>query len=158
MLKDNPEQSDRAVAKLAHVDHKTVASVRVAATQANGEIPHKPERTEADGRKARGRKPKTDPTPAAQGVKALPTATSPKSSAEPKVPALRIRDEWVVATGKELNRDFDGTVEAIGKMLGDCRAKADALSVVRRAQLLAPIANMLGPRRVLTTAAPARDA
>src|SRR5262249_54383316 len=86
--------------------------------------------------------------------KVAPAATSPKTPAEPRVPASRIRDEWVVATGKELNRDFDGTVEAIGKMLRDCRAKADALSEVRRAQLLAPITKVLGPQRVLNTATP----
>src|SRR5262249_50204466 len=154
LLKANPEQSDRAVAKLARVDHKTVASVR--AEQANGEIPHKPERTEASGRKARGRKPKTDQTPAAQGGKAPPTATSPKSSAEPKVPASRIRDDWVNATGKELNRAFHGTVQAFGKLIGERKAKADELSQFCREQLLEPIAKALaGPQRVLGPATPA---
>jgi hypothetical protein len=55
VLDAKPELSDRAIGKLAKVDHKTVADVR---SKANGEIPHK-DRTEAPGRKARGRKPGT---------------------------------------------------------------------------------------------------
>jgi ParB-like chromosome segregation protein Spo0J len=58
LLKADPGKSDRQVAKTAKVDHKTVASVR-RGSAANGEIPHKGDRTEASGRKARGRKPGT---------------------------------------------------------------------------------------------------
>jgi ParB-like chromosome segregation protein Spo0J len=57
LLKADPGKSDRQVAKTAKVDHKTVASVR-RESAANGEIPHKGDRTEASGRKARGRKPR----------------------------------------------------------------------------------------------------
>jgi ParB-like chromosome segregation protein Spo0J len=49
-LKDNPERSDRATAKVASVDHKTVAAVRTA-LQATGEIPQLTKRTGQDGRK-----------------------------------------------------------------------------------------------------------
>jgi hypothetical protein len=55
LLRSKPERSDRQTAELAQVDHKTVSKVRTG-LRANGEIPHK-ERTEASGRKARGRKP-----------------------------------------------------------------------------------------------------
>jgi hypothetical protein len=48
-----PELSDRAIAKSASIDHKTVAAIR----KANGEIPHNAKRVEESGRKARGRKP-----------------------------------------------------------------------------------------------------
>jgi hypothetical protein len=41
-------------------DHKTVAAVRKK-KQANGETPHKAERTETSGRKARGRKVNAEP-------------------------------------------------------------------------------------------------
>jgi hypothetical protein len=60
LLTETPQRSDRETAKIAKVDHKTVAAVRVQAV-ANGEIPHRPaeERIEATGRKARGRKPGT---------------------------------------------------------------------------------------------------
>ena len=56
VLKAKPELSDRAIAKQVKADGKTVAKVRT--EQANADIPHKTERTEASGRKARGRKPK----------------------------------------------------------------------------------------------------
>jgi ParB-like chromosome segregation protein Spo0J len=46
LLKAKPELSDREIAKMVGVDHKTVAAVR---REANGEIPHKPEQREADG-------------------------------------------------------------------------------------------------------------
>jgi hypothetical protein len=56
LLKVQPTKSDRAIAKTAKVDHKTVAAIRAKA-EAGGEIPHKDaDRTEASGRKARGRK------------------------------------------------------------------------------------------------------
>ena len=56
VLKAKPELSDRAIAKQVKADHKTVAKVR-AKKKPNGELPHK-DRTEASGRKARGRKAK----------------------------------------------------------------------------------------------------
>jgi len=72
------------------------------------------------------------------------------------VPASRIRDDWVNATGKELNRDFHGTVQAFGKLIGERKAKADELSQFCREQLLEPIAKALaGPQRVLGPATPA---
>ena len=46
--------SDRAVAQMVSFDHKTVKAIR---QEAYGEIPHKDDRVEATGRKARGRKP-----------------------------------------------------------------------------------------------------
>lgn len=53
-LKRDPSQSDRSIAKKAKVSHPTVAKAR---REANGKCFHKPGRTEATGRKARGRKP-----------------------------------------------------------------------------------------------------
>lgn len=57
LLKANPEQSDRRVAKTTGVHHETVAAVRDD-LEVNGEIRHKADRKEESGRKARGRKPK----------------------------------------------------------------------------------------------------
>jgi hypothetical protein len=51
-----PELADRAIAKLANIDHKTVAAIRKEIL-ANGETPHSTERIEKTGRRARGRKP-----------------------------------------------------------------------------------------------------
>jgi len=49
-----PALSDRAVARMVCFDHKTVRAIR---QETYGEIPHKNDRVEASGRKARGRKP-----------------------------------------------------------------------------------------------------
>lgn len=64
-LRQQPELTDRAIARLvnieiegvpsAHVAHATVAAVRKEAEE-NGSVPHTTERFELDGRKARGRK------------------------------------------------------------------------------------------------------
>jgi hypothetical protein len=55
LLKAKPEASNVSIAKQVRVDDKTVASVR-RDLESNSEIPNKP-RVEANGRKARGRKP-----------------------------------------------------------------------------------------------------
>jgi hypothetical protein len=55
LLIADPGKSNRQVAKAAGVHHETVAAVR-GDLEANGEIRHCTERTEASGRKARGRK------------------------------------------------------------------------------------------------------
>jgi hypothetical protein len=59
----NPEQSDRAIAETAGVDHKTVAVVRQEKI-ATGEIPQLPKRKGKDG-KTRKQKAKPKPKPAA---------------------------------------------------------------------------------------------
>jgi hypothetical protein len=60
LLKAKPEASNLAVAKQVKADDKTVAAVRHE-LEANSEIPNKPARVEASGRKARGRKPGSKP-------------------------------------------------------------------------------------------------
>jgi hypothetical protein len=169
LLRANPSRSNRSVAAEVKLDDKTVAAVRKEA-EARSEIPHVEIRADTKGRSQPATKPKALSSSAeattaelnsagSVSVKAAPTATSPKTPAEPRVPASRKREEWIAVTAQELNRDFDGTVEAIGKMLGDCKAQADRLSEVRRTQLLAPIAKALaGPQRVPSTATPTGSA
>ena len=55
LLAAKPDQSDRQTAKLAKVDHKTVATVRKE-QEARGEIPHVEARTDTKGRKQPARK------------------------------------------------------------------------------------------------------
>src|SRR5262249_3283051 len=55
LLKIDPTQSDRAIAKQANTHGHAVAKVRKE-EEANANISHKKERVEASGRKARGRK------------------------------------------------------------------------------------------------------
>jgi hypothetical protein len=56
LITARPELTDHAIAKLASIDHKTVATIRKEIL-ANGETPHNAKRVEKTGRKARGRKP-----------------------------------------------------------------------------------------------------
>jgi hypothetical protein len=70
LLIARPELADRAIAKLAGVDHKTVAAIRKKIL-ANGGTPHNAERVEETGRKARGRKP------GQTNVKAMPVTEAP---------------------------------------------------------------------------------
>jgi hypothetical protein len=56
-----PEKSNRQIAEMAKVDHKTVASVR-AKKEARGEIPHVEARTDKKGRKQQAHKPRPRPT------------------------------------------------------------------------------------------------
>jgi hypothetical protein len=97
MVEAQPALSDRAIAKMAGVDHKTVKALRQE-INANGEIPHNRDRVETTGREARGRKPgqsskaaiakPVDVIPAAQHgdkLPAVPIAVSfkPKPTAAP---------------------------------------------------------------------------
>jgi hypothetical protein len=97
LLQAKPELSDRAAAKMVGVDHKTVGSVRATC---NGEIPHKPDRTEASGRKARGRKPK--PSTAAE-IQQLRNIEPLADSSDDEI--CRVWDEfcraWVTAPKAE---------------------------------------------------------
>lgn len=109
LVKEDPGRSDRATAKIAHVDHTTVASVR-AKVEANGGIHHKPERTEASGRKARGRKP---------GTRRL--SASPPRPSEPKpagpTPAQR-RDMDVTQFCRWFEAKPKATLADFGRLIG----------------------------------------
>ena len=90
-LERDPAQSDRAIAKKAKVDHKTVAKARA---KANGDDPHKTERKEASGRKARGRKPVT--------LEGTAVTTNPRRP----VPSIRRRDEKGVVEMVRWNTEY----------------------------------------------------
>jgi hypothetical protein len=61
VLRAMPEKSDRQIAEMFKVDHKTVASVR-AEQEACGEIPRVEARTDSKGRRQPARKPPPEPT------------------------------------------------------------------------------------------------
>jgi hypothetical protein len=167
LLRAAPNRSNRSVAAEVKLDDKTVAAVRKEA-EARSEIPHVENRADSKGRSQPATKPKaasigaeaTAEPKSASAVswipKTTPTATSPKTPAEPRVPASRKRDEWVAATADQLRSDFDGTVEAFGKMLGDYQAQAAKLSKVRREYLLGLFVKALAePQSALSPVAPA---
>jgi hypothetical protein len=125
MLKRRPELSDRAIAKMAQVDHHTVAHVRGAA---NGELAHTTgdtaaeiadtvavpapalERREATGRRARGRKPdsgrkatraKTPKVTGKLSVTCDPAEITTALTLLPFVTAIEVVVDW----HKKLNED-----------------------------------------------------
>ena len=67
VLVAQPALSDRAVAQMVGFDHKTIKAIR---QEAYGEIPHKDDRVEATGRKARGRRPVKETSVADQKIHA----------------------------------------------------------------------------------------
>jgi hypothetical protein len=81
-LTAHPERSDRAIAREAKVDHKTVALVR-AKSEARGEIPHVASRTDTKGR----RQPASKPLPLSDvSYKPLLSVPLPSSSKRPPSP------------------------------------------------------------------------
>jgi hypothetical protein len=76
LLKAQPEKSNRQIASAAHVDHKTVATVRVE-KQSTGEIPQLKKTVGADGK---ARKAKSTPKPPAKPkpAKSDPRVISPE--------------------------------------------------------------------------------
>jgi hypothetical protein len=113
LLRANPEQSDGAMVRLAKVDHKTVGAVRDKLV-ANGEIPDKAERTETNGRKARGRKPSTPK------ARAVPTP----AAATPNPPASQARDKAVVEFARLLHSKPFETLDDLNRMLAGETGKA----------------------------------
>jgi hypothetical protein len=67
LLKMKPEASNSSIAKQVKADDKVVDSVR-RELEANSDIPNKPDRVEASGRKARGRKPAKKAKPSARSA------------------------------------------------------------------------------------------
>jgi hypothetical protein len=100
VIKAQPGLSDRAIAKIIGVDHKTVRAIR---QEAYGEIPHKDDRVEATGRKARGRRPKIHLAPVTEPVDVTPTIPTvvDKPPAPPIVPiaAASVKSKPAGASG-----------------------------------------------------------
>jgi ParB-like nuclease domain len=99
LLKAKPEASDREIAKQVKADHKTVGAVR-SEKEGRGEIPHKAERAEAGGRKARGRKP------AEKSKGSDPAATTSKANVDTGLPARDRREA-------DLRRTFTDAVHTL---------------------------------------------
>jgi ParB-like chromosome segregation protein Spo0J len=121
LLKQTPGRSDSAIAKVAHVDHKTVAPVR-ATLAAKREIPHSAERTEADGKKARGRKP----------------------SATPKTPASQARAKAISSFATLLQGNLLETLDDLGRMLSDQSSKIETIPAEKRIALARRYIDALG--------------
>jgi len=119
--------------RLAKVDHKTVGAVRDKLV-ANGEIPDKAERTETNGRKARGRKPSTPK------ARAVPTP----EAATPKPPASQARDKAVVEFARLLHSKPFETLDDLNRMLAGETGKIEEISQDKRVALASRYLAALG--------------
>jgi hypothetical protein len=99
LLKANPEKSNRQIAKVAKVDHKTVGTIR-AEKVATGEIPQLKKTVGADGKTRK--QPATRPSP------------SHREHPPIEVPAEDITPPPVCAHETEARRLLDKAVAAIG--------------------------------------------
>jgi hypothetical protein len=97
-LKDDPSQSDRAIAGESHIDHKTVGTVR-RKLESTGEIPQLNTTRGGDGKKRSRRhsgakkEVHPDPTPSQSS---LPSA--PKEEQDSKIASSRRRSCWLRLT------------------------------------------------------------
>ena len=97
LLKAKPEASNSSIAKQVKADDKVVDSVR-RELEANSDIPNKPDRVEASGRKARGRKPGRQGRGRKPATK--PKPIEPLSVATPEISDPEIGETKPVTTGK----------------------------------------------------------
>jgi hypothetical protein len=105
LLRAKPERSDRATAKIAKVDHKTVAAKREK-LQAGGEIPHQEKRVGSDG--------KAQPTTKAKGQVPLDDPSRPRNRPGPVSEArARAAREVDAIIGKSLPRGADKEAEVV---------------------------------------------
>jgi ParB-like chromosome segregation protein Spo0J len=89
LLKENAKRSDRDVARLVGIDHKTVADVRTQA-ESRGELPHVATRVDSKGRQQPAQKPKK-------------RATAPEDTSQPNSPAPVMQPALVVQAAKPTN-------------------------------------------------------
>ena len=99
VLKAKPEVSNREIAKQVKADDKRVATVR-RDLEANAEIPHKADRIEADGRKARGRKPAEKKQKTAEVAADDPAESAERMKAAHAIADATVLEELILDLGK----------------------------------------------------------
>ena len=133
LLKDNPAQSDRQVAKVAKVDHKTVAAHR-AKLEATGEIPQLDKRKGADGkaRPVKGAKAKGAKEPAPKETARAPLRRKPSLETQHigVIKARRLHVDEAVNVGVDVETEVelfaDELRKAARKRGGNGAANIDA--------------------------------
>lgn len=125
-LKAHPERSDRFVAKIAQVDHKTVATVRAEA-EGRGEIPHAATRTDSAGREQPARKPRRESKPRM-------SRTGRAVYAQLAAGALG-RNDAVDKFATLLSRELPETLDDLTRLLRDQRHRIIELPLIKRVVL-----------------------
>ncbi len=151
LLETNPNQSDRAIAKMVKVDHKTVATVR-AKKERRGEIPHVETRADTKGRQQSAKKPTRRTM-----TSTTSTSLAQQRNAEPA--SSGARNEAIIAIEKKRPADI---VDAFIKICRDAQKEMLSIAEDRRLELVFEMAEVLGfgredLRRALDGAADAQQ-
>ncbi len=145
LIKATPEKSDRAIAKIAKVDHKTVGAVR-GNLEARGEVPHVATRKDAKGRRQPARKPERHKVPTESQKRvarrvtlqgAAPMGAAKAKSEVNEVARLRTRIQELEAEVHQLNHEklaLQSEVDELrARVSGMCRRAASPIAPRRRA-------------------------
>jgi hypothetical protein len=135
LLVERPQKSDRQIAGLAKVDHKTVASVR-SNLQATGEIPQLEKTIGKDGKSRKSKQAKSTSAPSTPPMSAGPTLP-PTTKPEPKSSAAELNFlDWVEAS-IETRREFIDAV-SVKSIIGLMAPEAiwDAMTKEQRDALI----------------------
>jgi hypothetical protein len=125
LLKENPERSDRATAKIAGVHHETVASVRENAER-RGEIRHVETRADTKGRQQPARK------------KAMPRPTAPST------PLSQVRDKAIMDFSQALHQQLANTLDDLTRILKGEGARIREISLPKRIVIARAYLDALG--------------
>ena len=128
LLRERPERSDRETARIAKVDHKTVAVVR-AGGEASGEIPHVSTRTDTAGRQQPATKPpkppqisKYDQARAQREATAAAANATPGAASAARLRSVAFSVHYQISQAKSI--DLDAARRELGADdLEDLRAK-----------------------------------
>jgi hypothetical protein len=136
LIKATPEKSDRAIAKTAKVDHKTVRAVR-GNLEARGEVPHVATRKDAKGRRQPARKPERHKVPTKSLQGAAPMGAAKAKSEVNEIARLRTRIQELEAEVHQLNHEklaLQSEVDELrARVSGMCRRAASPIAPRRRA-------------------------
>jgi hypothetical protein len=158
LVLQQPELSDRAIAKLAKVDHKTVGAVRAKTeTAVNGEIPHKPAAEHVEAHVQVGHEPRVEQPEAngrtvhiapaerieASGRKAR--GRKPQPATKPAAPPAHCRDQARAALIDKLNTGKPRDVlHDIACCIADLSARWEQVPEFERRRAAARILTGLG--------------
>ena len=133
LLKQDPEQSDRAIGRLAKLDNKTVEAIR-ADLELREEIPHVETRTDTRGRR--------------QPV--LRRAKETRKAAVDRKPGrspTQMRDSAISTFGHLLHRDAASTLDDLSRLLRGERGRIAAIPLQKRVALARCYLEALGLSR-----------
>jgi ParB-like chromosome segregation protein Spo0J len=135
LLQADPKRSDRATARIAKVDNKTVASVRTD-LEGREEIPHVTARTDSKGRNQPAQKPARETQ--------IPARRQPSADRQLSVSPAQERDKAIVGFSTLLHRRPADTLDDLTRLLRDERARIAEITLQKRVSLARGYLDALG--------------